>query len=213
MPLYFQTTAGEGNKIAVWHITESYGELCKMVDVSREEKDKVESFRLESRKKEWMAVRVLVKRLLGEYHKIFYTPTGAPYFKSLNKRLGITHTNGYAGIATGNEPVALDMEKASPRIGRVYTRFVNENEMSFIKKEDNRIGYFNLIWTAKETLFKLYDRQDVIFKDNLNIRPFNLSGEGHITADVIFEDLKEMVEMHYRIFPDFTLTWYEKRIK
>jgi phosphopantetheinyl transferase (holo-ACP synthase) len=212
MPLYHQIDAGNNIRVAVWHITETFEELCGMVDVSAEEMEKVNSFRLESRKKEWMAVRVLVKELLGEYHRILYTQTGAPFFEDIDFRIGITHSNGYAGVSIGNTGVALDMEKATPRIERVYQRFVNDAEMSFIE-QDKRVEYFNLIWTAKETLFKLYDRSDVVFKENLNIEPFRYAGEGEITAKVNFDDLKETVFMKYKVFPDFTLTWYEKSIE
>ncbi len=209
MPLYLQKDLENGNRIAVWQTTESVEELSLMAGLCEEDETKLLSFRLESRKKEWLAVRVLVKKLLGESPRIHYKNTGAPYFKDVDMEIGISHTRGYAGIALAPFRTSLDMEKATPRIERVYQRFVSEQEMRFIPHE-GRIEYYNLIWCAKETLFKLLDRRDVVFKDNLKIVPLTISDKGQITAEVVFPDLKCEVTMGYEVLPDFTLVYYIK---
>ena len=209
MPLYLRKDIESGNRIAVWEITESVEELTALAGLCDEDRQKAESFRLETRKKEWLAVRVLVKEMLGESRHILYKKSGAPYFDDPGLNIGITHSNGYAGIAIAPMPTSLDMEKASPRIERVYQRFVNDAELSFIP-EENRISYYNLIWCAKETLFKLLDRRDVVFKDNLNIRPLKMESKGTVTADVSFPGLKCEVVMGYEVMPEFTLVYYIK---
>ena len=209
MPLFFKINAENGNTIGVWHANESVDELLGMLDLHEDDKIKLNSFRLESRKKEWLAVRVLIKELSGEEHRIFYKNNGAPYLRSGDLHIGISHTKGFAGVAIAPFPTSLDMEKATPRIERVYQRFVNEDEKSFIPA-DKKTDYYNLIWTAKETLFKLYGRQDVIFKENLLIEPFVISEKGEIKARVMFDDFSSKVLMRYQIFPEFTLTYYLK---
>ena len=209
MPLYLQKDIENGNRIAVWKATESVDELTEMATLSKEDEKKLSSFRLDSRKKEWLAVRILIKELLGESRQIYYKSSGAPYFKGSNMEIGISHTMGYAGIALATFPVSLDMEKATPRIERVFERFVNDNEKEFIPPE-KKPEYYNLIWCAKETLFKLLDRRDVVFKDNLKIRPLTMSDKGLITADIDFPDLRCEVTMGYEVLPDFTLVYYIK---
>jgi len=209
MPLYFQDEFENGNRIAVWEITETIEELTYMADLCEDDKQKSVSFRLEARKKEWLAVRVLVKELLGKSHRIFYKKSGAPYFNDIDLHIGISHTNGFAGIAIAPVRTSLDMEKALPRIERVYQRFVNDDELNFIPSDD-RINYYNLIWCAKETLFKLLDRHDVVFKENLNIRPLKMKQKGTVTADVSFPDIKWAVTMGYEVMPEFTLVYYIK---
>ncbi len=207
MPLYLHINAEGGNKIGVWHITESLEELHEKVELSDDDKTTLNTFRFEPRKKEWLAVRVLVKELLGCDYQICYKNSGAPYFKDKNLHIGISHTNGFAGVSVAPFTTALDMEKASPRIERVYQRFVNDGEMLFIQEQE-RISYYNAIWAAKETLFKLFDRQKVIFKENFVIEPFVLSEEGEITAHVNFKDIRCYVLMRYKITPYFTLIYY-----
>ena len=209
MPLLLKIDAENGNTIGVWQANESVDELSGMLDLHKDDKKTLNGFRLESRKKEWLAVRVLLKELAGEEHRIMYKKNGAPFLKNSDLHIGISHTKGFAGVAIAPFPVSLDMEKASPRIERVYQRFVNETEEAFIP-ENEKTDYYNLIWTAKETLFKLYDRQDVVFKENFLIEPFILSEKGAVKARVMFDDFTAQVLMHYEILPEFTLTYYIK---
>jgi len=207
MPEYLKIDAENGNRVMVWQITESFDELHSMVQLSDEDEATLSSFRFEPRKKEWLTVRVLVKKLLGDNYRIYYKKSGAPFFKDKKLHIGISHTNGFAGISVAPFPTALDMEKASPRIERVCQRFVRDDELAFIP-ENERVDYYNAIWAAKETLFKLFDRKDVVFKERFIINPFSLSDNGKITAKVNFNGNHCDVLMRYKITPFFTLIYY-----
>ena len=207
MPVYLKIEAENGNRVLVWQITESLEELQAMVQLSDEDEATLNTFRFEPRKREWLTVRVLVKELLGDDCRICYKESGAPFFKDKDLYIGISHTNGFAGVSVAPYATALDMEKASPRIERVYKRFVRDDEMAFIP-EHERIDYFNAIWAAKETLFKLFDRRDVVFKERFVICPFILSNEGEITAQVNFDGIHSDVLMKYKETPYFTLIYY-----
>ncbi len=210
MPVFLKIDAENENRVMVWQITESFDELHSMVHLSHEDEATLSSFRFEPRKKEWLAVRVIVKEMLGNDYRIFYKKSGAPYFKDSTLHIGISHTNGFAGVSIAPYPTALDMEKASPRIERVCQRFVRDDEMAFIP-ESRKIDYFNAIWACKETLFKLYDRSDVVFKERFAINPFTLSAEGEITANVNFDNIHSSILMRYRETPFFTLVYYVNR--
>ena len=210
MPVYLKIDAENGNRVMVWQITESLNELHAMVHLSEQDEATLNSFRFEPRKREWLAVRVLVKELLGDDYTIFYKDSGAPFFKDKNLHIGISHTNGFAGVSIAPFATALDMEKASPRIERVCQRFVRADELAFIP-ENMRVEYFNAIWASKETLFKLFDRKDVVFKERFVIAPFILSVMGEITAHVNFGGKNSDVLMRYKETPYFTLIYYVNR--
>jgi len=210
MPIYLNIDAENRNRLMVWQITESFENLYSMVKLSDEDEATLKSFRFAPRKKEWLAVRVIVKQILGDDFRIFYKKSGAPYFKDSKLYIGISHTNGFAGVSIAPYPTALDMEKASPRIERVCQRFVRDDEMAYIPKK-RKIDYYNAIWAAKETLFKLFDRKDVVFKERFVIPPFTLAPEGEITANVNFDGIHSDVLMGYRETPYFTLIYYVNR--
>ena len=79
MPNYAHHTF-EGGGIAIWHITEIADELYTQLDTHRYDEQLVEK-KNESRRAEWLAVRLLVKELFGAEAEVGYHPTGRPYLK------------------------------------------------------------------------------------------------------------------------------------
>jgi 4'-phosphopantetheinyl transferase EntD len=80
-----------------------------------------------------------------------------------------------AGILVSkNEAIGIDLEKIDTRINRVSKKFMNEAEMTFAGQE-NQITEKTLIWSAKETLFKLYGQKELDFKLHLLIEPFQIN--------------------------------------
>ena len=53
----------------------------------------------ESRKKEWLTVRVLLKEMLGEEKEILYTSTGRPYLSDNSYQISISHTKSFVAVA------------------------------------------------------------------------------------------------------------------
>ena len=53
----------------------------------------------ESRRAEWLAVRLLVKELFGSECEVAYHPTGRPYLKHGTAHISISHTKGFAAVA------------------------------------------------------------------------------------------------------------------
>ncbi|MDR0547748.1 MAG: 4'-phosphopantetheinyl transferase superfamily protein [Dysgonamonadaceae bacterium] len=126
----------------------------------------------ESRLREWLAVRVLLKKMLGEEKEIAYTAFGKPYLADGSYHISISHTKGFVAVVVDKEhPVAVDIERIAPRVENVCSRFLNEMEESRLSK-DNRLIHLLLHWSAKETLFKQMDENDVELKTHLHIHPF-----------------------------------------
>jgi 4'-phosphopantetheinyl transferase EntD len=126
----------------------------------------------ENRKKEWLTIRVLLKELLGTEEEIFYSSSGKPYLSDNLYHISISHTKGYAALILNKEnEVAIDIERISPKVENIWKRFVSEEEEKALSQSESRI-HLLLYWSAKETLFKRIDIDDVDFKTHLHIRPF-----------------------------------------
>jgi len=126
----------------------------------------------ESRKKEWLTVRVLLKEMLGEEKEILYTSSGKPYLSDNTYQISISHTKGFVAVALHSEmKTGIDIEHISPRIHKIRSRFMNENEEVNLNKEHEET-HLLLHWSAKESMFKMLDEQDVDFKTDLHINPF-----------------------------------------
>ena len=127
----------------------------------------------DSRKEEWLTVRVLLKEMLGEEKEILYTSTGKPYLSDNSYQISISHTKGFVAVALHPEmKIGIDIEQISPRIHKIRSRVMNEKEDANLDKECEEI-HLLLHWSAKESLFKILEEQDVDFKTCLHINPFN----------------------------------------
>jgi phosphopantetheinyl transferase len=170
----------------------------------------------EHRKREWLSVRVLLKELLREEKEILYLPSGKPYLADHSWHISISHTKcrdkslirGYvAVILNKDEEVAIDIEKISPRIENIRSRFVNEEEERALSKT-NELVHLLLHWSAKESLFKRLGVENVDFKTQLHIVPFDpIIGEwSSFSANETRTKKRNIFTVIYFVAEDYVLT-------
>lgn len=207
MPLYKQHE-DEGTLTGIWRMTESLEELEAMYTVHEAERHIYVGFRNDRRRKEWLTVRILLRELMGTEVKIRYKESGKPYLIGSDKYISITHTIGYVGIRLGNRPVAIDMEYKSKRVINLIPRFVSEAEMRYIDPKD-QITSALVIWSAKESLYKLFDISDILFDEHLAVRDLDLSEERGSFCGILNKGNQHCeVELHYWLHDDLILVYY-----
>ncbi|MDR2804339.1 MAG: 4'-phosphopantetheinyl transferase superfamily protein [Dysgonamonadaceae bacterium] len=160
------------------------------------------------RQSEWLTIRVLLKNTLGEEKLILYTDSGKPYLADSSYFVSISHTKGYAAVALDEKhPVAIDIEHISPRVERIRSRFMNETEE---KNLSNRHPLIHLLlhWSAKETLFKYLNENDIEFQSQLHIHPFEpVVGEwGEFTAHETRTEKRQNFNIRYIVKEAYVLT-------
>ena len=208
MPNYAHYTF-EGGGVVIWHITETSDELYALLGSQLYDAQLLDK-KNESRRTEWLAVRLLVKELFGPECEVAYHPTGRPYLKGSNIHISISHTKGFAAIAYHcYAPIGMDIEYLSSRVERISSRFTAEGEASYIDVHDEhaRQMYHLINWSAKEALYKLFDSPSMAeFKEVFQIAPYTLAECG--TMDVAVRGAEESVlAVSYRTFPTFVCTW------
>ena len=208
MPDYIHHTFAGGG-IAFWHITETSDELYALLGTQRYD-DQLQTMTNEGRRAEWLAVRLLVKELFGFQCEVAYHPTGRPYLKGSDVHISISHTKGYAAVAYHHDaPIGMDIEYISSRVERIASRFTTQEEAAYIDGHDEPVRQMcHLInWSAKETLYKLFDSPSLAeFKEVFHIAPYTLAECGTMNATVC-DAGKSMLAVSYRTFPEFVCTW------
>lgn len=190
----------------IWKIEESSEELLKLLENKQPYYSFVTDTMTEARKREWLASRVLVKRLLGFEPDISYTDAGAPFLVGLSKRISISHTKGFAAVILSDNPAAgIDIEYMSDRVKKIRTRFMSASEDSQID-EYYETEHLLVYWSAKETLFKMIGQSDVDFKEHLQIHPFQYSNEGVFLATERRTKKNESFKIHFFVTQEFVLT-------
>lgn len=204
--MLFKKFSDKSATMGIWQMTETLAELEAMYTVTDDERPVYDGFRNDRRRKEWLTVRILLHELLGKDVEICYRDTGKPYLKDSSYCISITHTIGYVGIRLAAHPVALDMEYKADRVLRIIDRFVNEKEMKYIDERD-KVSSALVLWSAKETLFKLFDFQEVDFKEHLLISRMIWGNSGHFRGTVNKDGFRADVKLGYKVFGDLILVY------
>ncbi len=151
--------------MAVWKITESRDELLALFTGHIKDSGPNRHDNLH-----WLASRLIIEHLFDGLSvvltkDVFNKPSlqvnGQPCFVS------ITHSFAYAAVLVSMEvPVAIDMEKVDERVIRVSRKFIRSDEQY---EDDDIAQRYTLIWSAKETLYKLHGSKELDFKEHLRI--------------------------------------------
>lgn len=199
MPLYLKKSNPDGSQIALWQMTESVAELLRLSNASEKMNSEVETFRSETRKKEWLTVRMLLDYVLkiANPYEIIYDEKGKPHLKDGNGHISFSHTQNFAAIIFHpKKNVGIDIESIHERIEKISQKFVSAVENSFIKKE-KRIESLHIIWGVKEVLFKIYGKGGLDFRTQLLVQPFAQANEGIIDAEIKTENMSKHFRINY----------------
>lgn len=206
MPIIVQTES-QGQQTAVWKIEESTKTLLRQVRLTNEEQQALEGYSNENRKKEWLAVRVLLQNLRPSCPVIKYKENGKPYLTDGSEEISISHSGLFVAIALSKSHLpGIDIEQVHSRIEKIAVRFINEQEKVFLK-DDTRIEQLCIIWCAKEVLYKIHPEGMLNFKSNLLVAPFKLADKGELEGIILKDNTKSTHKMHYQRIDNYLLVF------
>jgi len=155
---------------AIWQISESIEELRSAISLRKNEEILYQSFVAESRKKQWLAYRLLIRILLKpDDFPVEYDQSGKPFLAGSDFHISVTHTEDLAAVIISRHArVGIDMERIRPRIEKVRDKFLHMEESAFIEK-GKELEQLTLAWCAKEALYKLYGQRNLDFRENIRV--------------------------------------------
>lgn len=197
MPLILKENFQDDCIFGIWEIHENYDKLIQDVHLFPGEKERLLNFRSQARQIEFLSVRVLLKALLGKSYQIVYSDRKKPYLHQSDYRISISHSQTLTAIMLSkSKKIGLDLEYMSHKISNVAHKFINSDE--YITPDLAKQKYHLYIhWCAKEALYKLCDKQDINFKQNLTIEPFEPDDCGIIHGWVDNRFWHDKFEMYY----------------
>lgn len=159
-------------QLAVAPLDQTCEQLVQQLSRGDEYTALIPEFKAEKRKKEWLAVRVLLRHLLQEEKEIAYSPQGKPYFADGSMHLSISHSASFVALALHpTKNIGLDIEEFSPRLQKVRSKFMSPLEEQQLDA-DQELLHLLLHWSAKEAVFKAMEQEGVDFKQHLYVQPF-----------------------------------------
>ncbi len=132
--------------------------------LSKQELEHISTITNEGRKIEFVQPRLLLRDILGDkYNEITYEDSGKPIMAG--NFISISHSKSFiAVIVSQTQAVAVDIEEYRQQVLRITEKFVRKDESTEFSSLEDLI----LLWSAKETLFKLtnasYDLLDFSVK-------------------------------------------------
>lgn len=208
--LYKTIKNNDNSGIAFWKIEEDVSDLLAQLKNKEIYLADFQKFSTEKRKKEWLAARILAETICGEDKIVAYNAKGKPFLTDNSFQISISHTKNYVALITHPaKTVGIDIEHISDRICRLKERFLSDAELQNI---DNRNECIHLLlhWCAKEVLFKMINRENVDFSEQLCIFPFVPQQEGIFFGKEMCTKQQENYTFAYSIEKDFTLVWAVK---
>lgn len=200
MPLFLNEEIFPDVRLGIWAISESsddFWALSPYVESSRSEFNAL--YKSEQRKCEVLAVRLLIKEIIGDNVLLLHQDNGKPYLSS-GMNISISHTRGFAVIIVSHsKQVSVDIEYFSNRIERIRSKFMRDDE--------NASSQVKLLmhWCAKETMYKLFPEDNLTFNKMQLLSVDGNDSTGIITAKNIFRNRN--VSVYYRTFCNCLLTY------
>ena len=196
----------------LWEITESEEELFQSLRLREKELALYRSFRTESRRKQWLAYRVLIQSMMSPAsHDIEYDEAGKPYLANSHYHISVTHTENMAGAIISPEVhVGIDMEMLKERIIKVKEKFMSEEELARVSPSEP-VWHLTMAWCAKESAYKLCGKRQTDFREHIRVRLPEKADSGRFHASVKNCEITGKIELFYDHFREFLLVcaWLE----
>jgi phosphopantetheinyl transferase len=146
------------------------------------------------KKLEWLASRLVLRRLVEEqgasFHGIYKDAFGKPHLNQLPFHISIAHCFPLAvGALHQYQPVGIDIERPREKLLRIGDRFLNPEEALAAGTDLDLLCKF---WASKEVLYKIYGRKKLIFKENMSVA---IHRENEINGLILMEDFQEAFEI------------------
>lgn len=207
MSLLIQEKLNKAASWALWHITEEEEKLLEALSLNKAEKDELAGVKLPQRRLEWLASRLLVKQLAREHRlpvaPLVKDPWGKPQLAGTSSHISISHAYPYAAaILHEQQPVGIDIETPRSQLQRIQHKFLHKDEQHCADGNPRKLCVY---WSAKEALYKLYGKRELIFGEQILIRPFELASRGELEGELVVNSTRQHYCLQYRYLQDLLI--------
>ncbi|PSR57100.1 hypothetical protein AHMF7605_28280 [Adhaeribacter arboris] len=208
MPLSLIKKIKPGALLGRWYLTETVVQLQAQANLTAQIEIPA-TITHEKRKAEWIASRIVAYQMLQHFtpvsHSLLNHDTGQPYFVESPYHISISHTKDHVAVLISTaDSVGIDIERVQSKVSRIQDKFLNQQEKLAI---GNDLVKLTIAWSAKETLYKLYGKKNLIFNQNLILQPFDTSKFGEIEAFIRTPTLLQKYKVFFEVEDDTVLTY------
>ena len=182
MPIELQEDLMPGIHLAVWKITETEDFFDRRLQLTPQGLSEKEKISHPSKRLQFLASRLLMQELLPENssNRVIKTGFGKLVVPGSEVHISISHSGVYAAAAISDRNFGIDIQVPDTRLLQLSKKFIGPGEAENLKKEKNLspLDFYHLVWGAKESMFKAYEKGGLDFIDHLKVQPFEAKKTG-----------------------------------
>ncbi len=209
MPLYTQLIT-ENYQLAIWELTEP--EAYFLPDIARfsANPEKLDEIHVAQRRREWLCSRKLAwqmaTELSGQCAGVWSDLHNKPHFKNSNLHLSISHAQPYVAVLVHkHHPCGVDIEALKDKLKKLAPKFLSPSELT---QTQQNLPALAIAWGAKEAVYKLYGRKQLIFKQHILLTGLsNIQEEGKLQAKLSIYTPPQIITLNYRQFNNHVLVF------
>jgi len=101
-------------------------------------------------------------------------------------------------------PVGIDVEQPKSKLKTIAHRIFSAEEIADVG--DDLVKHC-IYWCAKEAMYKIYGKRNLLFTDHLKVKPFTLAHEGAIKGRIEVNNEVMNVNLQYSVMKEFVLVY------
>ena len=200
MPLHTLQRLSPTTLLGLWHLTEAPDELWSALPRQGAYRALLPATADATRQAQWLAGRVLAHVLLRETGTadgagvvVHNDATGRPWLAGGDQHstLSLSHSGVWvAAVLAQGARVGIDVEMIRDKAQQLASKFLNADEWAAAQAaapaaHASAPAHYTLLWSAKETLYKLAGQRGIIFKTQLLLGTFEPRESGEIPATLV----------------------------
>ena len=206
MPFFKEISLPNNTSVYLWKINEEISDLKQHLLLTEISTNRLAKMKSESHIKGFLAVRKLLNKINYTDSDLYYDSFGKPLLKN-RKNISISHSHEFACIIISDNNVGIDIELKSKKILKNISLLFNEDFiLNTNENRENEITLTTFGWAIKEALFKLIPENDISFKDNILIQPFQLN-ENSCIANVEINNKETTYTIYLETIENYVLAY------
>ena len=205
MPIYKTITVNSHTKVLIWKVEESEEELKQGIVLSEKSQKRFDGMKSEVHRKGFLSIRHLLKELGYTDDDVSYDSHGKP-FLSDEFHISMTHSFQFTGVILSKSEVGIDIEMQREKIKKIAPKFTPIEEYRMLGDGEELIRKLTIVWGAKESLYKLYGKQGLLFLHDIFVYDFDFDAS-ETYARVTHKGNVNNYLLHFIEFEGFTCVY------
>ena len=205
MPIIEDLTISKDIRLIVWEISETINDLKTEDLLSKDSLKLLNQRKSEIHKKQFLAIRNILKELSIHDQDLVYDELGKPFIRN-GQNISFSHSDMYAAVIIGKQMVGIDIEIRRDKILKVKEKFL-EIELNYPGDLNSEKAL--IYWNIKESIFKTVSDAEIDFRKNILVLPLDLNNN-YIKSWYLNEDQIDSYNSYYKVSKNYTLAYVIK---